>query len=269
MRNPYTCDNCIFNPSQFQELGTKVGFCLKHAAILKHSTHTTCRFLKRKDLPYFLAEEGHQEHAEQFSDTKGIVFFWNKFPEERQSYSEKYCWETRTFSPFLNDVAIYHRTGKKWAFLQALAGGRSAIKSLMYSSMVRRYVFNCGPQRDNCRLLLGLTACLGDKVELEIGDFRSEIGAEEFLELRDCYERDIILLRIYAVQEYGHLTSNEKLTWVSDELNGSFLNSVKEYLEATKELVPLIQELIIAASKERGTFFAHSSEESEAVEEDE
>ncbi|MFD0894392.1 hypothetical protein KBB96_07010 [Luteolibacter ambystomatis] len=260
MNNPFTCDNCIFNPSQYQELGTRHGFCLKHGSILKHSSHTTCRFLRRKDLPYFLAEEGHKEHASNFSTTKGIVFYWNKHPEEHQNYSEKHAWETRTFDPFLNDVTIYHRTLKKWTFLQALASGRSAVKSVVYSSLLRRYIHRCGPSQDNYRLMLGLTASLADRIDLEISDFRSDVQAEEFMELRDCYEREIILLRIYAIQEYGFLSENEDLTWVSDELNGSFLNSIQEYLDAARNLVPIIQEWIISASKERGTFFFRNDE---------
>lgn len=263
MRNPFTCDNCIFNPSQFQELGTKVGFCLKHEVILKNASHTTCHFHRRKDLPYFLAEEGQREHEEQFAEKapSGIVYYSDHSPEQLRLYSEKYCWLTRTFDPYLHDVAIYHRTVKKWTFIQALAGARSPIKSIMHSCMVRRYIFQCGPEQDNYRLILGLSASLGERVELSQSDFRFEVIPDEFLDLRKNYIREVILLRLYAIQEYGHLTRSENIMWASDELNGSFLSSEREYLEAVRGLVPLVQTWIVEHAQARGTFFAHPEDE--------
>jgi hypothetical protein len=86
---------------------------LKHAVVLKNASHTTCRFHRRKDLPYFLAEEGQREHEERFAETSGVVYYWNQYPEEMRRYSEKYCWLTRTFDPYLHDVAIYHDIKEK------------------------------------------------------------------------------------------------------------------------------------------------------------
>lgn len=238
-----------------------MGFCLKHAVILRHSSNTTCRFHRRKDLPYFLAAEGQVEHSKQFEDTRGVVYYWNKYPDEMRRYSEKHAWLTRTFDPYLHDVAIYHRTVKKWTFLQALTGSRSPIKSIMHSCMVRRYIHQCGPNRDNYNLILGLSSTLGERVELQLSDFRSELAAEEFVELREHYTRDVVLLRLYAVQEYGHLTGNEAIMWATDELNGSFLSSSREYIEAVRSLVPVLQTWILTSAQERGTFFTHGESE--------
>lgn len=255
MNSPYTCDNCIYNPSQFQELGTRTGFCLKHETILRNASHTTCKFNRRKDLPYFLVEEGQAEHAEEFAKTKGVVYYWTKYPEEFHKYSERHAWVTNTFDPLLNEVAIYHRSGKKWIFIEALAGSRNPIKSIMQSSLLRRYIFTCGPTEDNYRVLLAFTSTLGDEVNLRISDFRTEPSAEQFVEQKERYARDVILLRLYAIQEYGHLTENEQITWVSDELNGAFLTSSKEFTLAVKSFVPVLQSWIITAAEHRGTFF--------------
>jgi hypothetical protein len=267
MKNPFTCDNCIFNPSQFHDLGTRIGYCLQHGVILRNSLHTTCRYHRRKDLPYFVAEEGQKEHYQQFHHITNVVYYWSRYPDERRLYSEKYAWENRTFDPNLHDVAIYHRTVKKWTFLQALAGSRSPIKSIMHSSMVRRYIYQCGPRQDNYRLILALTTTLDERVDLQLNDFRSELTPEEFVELREHYARDVVLLRLYAVQEYGCLTSNEQIMWASDELNGSFLSSNREYFAAVRTLVPILQTLILNAAQERGNFFPqHETDEPELPE---
>jgi hypothetical protein len=124
--------------------------------------------------------------------------------------------------------------------------------------MVRRYIFQCGPKQDNYRLILGLSAGLGERVELSPNDFRIEVTPDEFLDLCKTYVREVILLRLYAIQEYGHLTSSERIMWASDELNGSFLSSDREYVGAVRALIPLVQTWIVEEAQTRGTFFTHS-----------
>ena len=265
MRNPFTCDNCVFDPSQYQDLGTKVGYCLKHGSILKNASHTTCRFLRRKDLPVFVAEESEREHAGEFQNVKGIVFYYNKVPQQRQRYSEKHSWLTNTFDARLHEVAIYHKTKKKWIFLQALLGSRNPVTNITQSSLVRRYIANCGVDRDNYRLVLSLTQDLAEPVEIRSSDFRIEFTVEEFTAARDSYQRDVLLLRLYAIQEYGHLIDSDEIMWISDELNGSFLSSWNEFTVAVRMLVPLVQSKIVDHAQKTGVFFAPDSSNAEEI----
>lgn len=261
MKNPYTCDNCLYNPIQYHEVGTRVGFCLKYDCLLKNSAHTTCHYLNRKDLPFFLTAEGHAEHAEQFSADEGIVFYYARHPEPIKRYSECHVWLTNTYDPYLQEVAVYHRTPKKWTFIQATMASRNPIKSIMSSSLTRRYIQQCGPQRDNYRLVLSITNDLKEMVDLQISDFRFELSPEEYSEIKEIYLKDLKLLQLYAIQEYGQLTSNEKITWISDELNGSLFLSWKDFFSSVIQLVPLVQAYIVESARERGTFFPQPNEE--------
>jgi hypothetical protein len=264
MKNPYTCDNCLLNPTQYQEVGTKVGYCLKHDRLLKNSSHTTCHYFRRKDLPFFIAEDGHEEHAKEFPSRDGIVFYHSKYEEEPKHYSERHAWLTNSYDPHLHEVVIYHRMGKKWAYIQAFLSSRNPIKSVISSSLVRRYVQQCGTKSDNYRLLLSLTCDLSESIEMRMEDFRFEITSEEFPTLKENYLKDIALLKVYAIQEYGAITENEDLMWVTDELNGSLLSSWKEFSVDVKSLAPIVSSYIVAAAQRRGSFFPEQNAEADA-----
>jgi hypothetical protein len=264
MKNLYTCDNCLFNPSQYQEVGTKFGYCLKHDRLLRNSSHTTCHYFRRKDLPFFVAEDGHAEHAKDFPRSDGIVFYHSKHEEEPKYYSERHAWLTNSYDPQLHEVVIYHRMGKKWAYIQAFLSSRNPIKSIISSSLVRRYVQQCGTKSDNYRLLLSLTSDLSESIDVRLEDFRFEISSEEFPALKENYLKDIALLKVYAIQEYGAITENEALKWVTDELNGSLLSSWREFAVDVKALAPIVSSYIIAAAQRRGTFFPEQNAEAGA-----
>lgn len=261
MRNPYTCDNCLFNPSQYQDVGTKIGYCLKHDSLLKNSSHTTCHYFRRKDLPFFVAEEGHAEHAREFPRNAGIVFYHTKHKEEYKRYSERHAWVTNSYDPHLHEVVVYHRMGKKWAYVQAFMSSRNPVKSIISSSLVRRYVQQCGARSDNYRLVLSMTSDLSESIDVRMEDFRFEVSGDEFSALKENYLKDIALLKVYAIQEYGAITENEGLMWVSDELNGSLLSSWKEFAVDVKALAPIVSSYIIAAAQNRGTFFPEQDAE--------
>lgn len=255
MKNPYTCDNCLYNPTQYHEVGTKLGFCLKYDCLLKNATHTTCHHFNRKDLPFFLAIEGQEEHAAQFSANDGIVFYHARHPEPIKRYSERHVWVTNTYDPYIQELAVYHRTSKKWPFIQAMMVSRNPIKSIMISSLTRRYIQQCGQKADNYRLVLSLTNELKEMIDLRLEDFRLEFSYEEYLGIKDTYLKDLKLLQLYAIQEYGYLTENDEITWISDELNGALFLSWKEFFASVIQLVPLVQTYIVNAAVKRGTFF--------------
>ncbi|WP_448573626.1 hypothetical protein [Trichothermofontia sp.] len=261
MRNLYTCDNCIYNPSQYQDIGSRHGFCLKYNSLLLQASHTTCKFFRRKDLPLFLAEQGHREHARIFAKTNGIVYYYTHFPQEQKNYSEKYVWENNVFDIYVHEVAIYYKiSSQKWTYLQGLLASRNPIKNIMHSSLLRGYIQRCGVEIDNYRLMLALSADLGEPIDLRINDFRVEVSYEEFISLRESYLKDIVLLRLYAIQEYGYLIQDENIIWISDELNGAIESSWQEFIMAVQGIVPILQQRITASAQHRGTFFPEQPE---------
>ncbi|QEP43365.1 hypothetical protein D5085_09665 [Ectothiorhodospiraceae bacterium BW-2] len=150
---------------------------------------------------------------------------------------------------------------KKWAYIQAFLSSRNPTKSIISSSLVRRYIQQCGAKNDNYRLLLSLANDLREKIDIRMSDFRYEIESDEFFLLKENYMKDIALLKVYAIQEYGAITENEELMWVSDELNGSLLSSWKEFEVDIKALAPVATSYIIASAQRRGSFFPDSSAE--------
>ncbi len=213
MRNLYVCDNCLWNPAQYQDIGASIGFCLRYNSLLKNASHTTCRFFQRKDLPSFVAEDGHQEHAKAFAETHGIVFYSTAVAEQVTPYSHRHVWLTHTFDPYLHEVAMYHQMEKKWMYLETFPASRNPIKSIMYSSFVRRYIAQSGAQHDHYRMMLCLSADLNETIELQLRDFRIDLSSEEFEAVHETYLKDIVLLKIYAIQEYGNIVHDDDLMW--------------------------------------------------------
>ena len=264
MKNPYTCDNCLLNPSQYQDIGTKFGYCLKHGRLLNKSSHTTCHYFQRKDLPFFVAEEGHAEHAKAFHKSCGIVLYHSKHEEEPKYYSERHAWLSDAYDPHLHEVVIYHQMQKKWAYIQAFLSSRNPVKSIIGSSLVRRYIRQCGSGSDNYRLLLALTSDLAENIDIHLDDFRHELSREAFSLLEESYLKEVVLLKVYAIQEYGAIMDDQELTWISDRLNDSLLSSWKEFVGEVKALVPIVTRHIITTAQRRGRFFPEKPAEAGA-----
>jgi len=261
MRNLYVCDNCLWNPAQYQDIGASIGFCLRYNSLLKNASHTTCRFFQRKDLPSFVAEDGHQEHAKTFAESHGIVYYSTTVAEQVTPYSHRHMWLTHTFDPYLHEVAMYHQMEKKWIYLETFPASRNPIKSIMYSSFVRRYIAQSGAQHDHYRMMLCLSSDLNETIELQLRDFRIELSSGEFEAVHETYLKDIVLLKLYALQEYGNIVHDDELMWVSDELGGALTSSWREFFASVRQCVPLIQSAIIASATQRKTFFPVSSEQ--------
>ncbi|MDM8522099.1 hypothetical protein QUF80_01905 [Desulfococcaceae bacterium HSG8] len=151
-------------------------------------------------------------------------------------------------------------------YLQAFLSSRNPIKHIISSSLIRRYIQHCGRKGDNYRLVLSLANDLKEKISIQIEDFRVETAYEEFRELKENYLKDITLLKIYGIQEYGSIIGDDKIMWISDELNGSVLYSWSEFFSNVQQLVPLIQNYIINSAQQRGTFFPDSYDFEERAE---
>ena len=69
----FSCRNCIHNCGQSLLIGQGSGFCLQHESVIWEPDRTTCKYLHRKDLPYFVVEEGTREHAAEFAGFPFLV----------------------------------------------------------------------------------------------------------------------------------------------------------------------------------------------------
>src|SRR5204862_1963992 len=95
----FSCRNCIHNSGQSLLIGQGSGFCLQHESVIWDPDRTTCKYLHRKDLPYFVVDEGTREHAAEFAGFPFLVSLDAKEPIERIRYSERLRWEKGTFDP--------------------------------------------------------------------------------------------------------------------------------------------------------------------------
>lgn len=68
-----SCSNCWHNALQFDQLGLRQGYCIRHNKILNRSGETTCGQLMRKDLPLDLAREENTSHRRSFPNPEPIV----------------------------------------------------------------------------------------------------------------------------------------------------------------------------------------------------
>lgn len=249
----YSCRNCIQNSGQSVFIGKGSGFCLLHNSLICDSDLTTCKYLHRKDLPFFVVDEGQREHAAEFSGFSNMVDLNKKTPIQKTEYSQKYVWENRKFDAITNTLAQYHKSEPAWIFVEAFSGGLDGRRSLVYSSLIRRYMNHCGTWESSYRLLL---------------EFVSDIARDPLFDNDDinCYNNvedtksealwDVVFSRLSCLQEYGFHAGMEEFMWITDSLNGSLTsfdwNNLKTEMNSKKDIWI---DAIIAHAREAGVFF--------------
>jgi hypothetical protein len=237
MDSLFSCRNCIHNCSQTLSLGFGDGFCVKHDSVIENPYDTTCKYLHRKDLPYFVVDEGVREHASEYVFFTNMATLSDKKPLSLVRYSERHVWDNRHFSPIIHSLSQYHRMNPSWVFVQNFAGSADGIRAITHASLVRHYLDNCGNWKSSYRLILALlqeihkTPYIADsELVLNEGYNRDEIKEDAFWE--------IIFSRLSALQEYGWHAGNEEITWITDKVNGSLTdfdwNSLSTELEHIK-----------------------------------
>jgi hypothetical protein len=216
----FSCRNCIQNCGQSLLIGPGSGFCLQHESVISEPEQTTCKYLHRKDLPFFVVEEGTREHAAEFTGFAGMASLHTKKPIEPIRYSEKLRWEKGSFDPIVHALAQYHRIEPRWGLISAFSGGVDGRRSLTHSSLVRRYMKHCDNWTSSYRLVLGL---LEEIDILPQFDHRSllPLAGTSNGEVADQAIWDVVLTRLSAVQEYGWHAGIESLMWATDAVNGS------------------------------------------------
>ena len=251
----FSCRNCIHNSGQSLLIGQGSGFCLQHDSVIREPDRTTCKYLHRKDLPCFILDEGTREHAAEFAGFPLLVSLDRKLPIERIRYSEKLRWENHTFDPIVHALAQYEKVEPRWIFISAFSGGTDGRRALTHSSLVRRYMSNCGSWKSSYRLVLGLLEEIDIQPRFEprelvpAGETATTEAAEEAL-------WDVLFARLATLQEYGWHAGLEDLMWASDSLNGGLtdLDWPRLQAELTARRDDWI-ELIIASAKQHHGFF--------------
>jgi len=189
-------------------------------SLLADPSDTTCKYQHRKDLPNFVLDEARSEHAAEFAAFSGLVSLSRHEAEPKVYYSEKFSWDHRSFDPTLNALAGYHKSERRWLYIQAFAGGVDGQHALVHSCLTRRYLNQCDNWTSSYRLVLALV----DEMRLpptfaprallvEDTDDPCEVEAEA--------RWDVFFSRLTGLQEYGWHAGVEELMWASDGLNGS------------------------------------------------
>jgi len=255
----FSCRNCVHNSSQSLNIGQGAGFCLLHDSMLSEPDKTTCKYLQRKDLPWFVVDEGVSEHAAEFAPLPGIAGLYDHKPVSRIRYSEKYVWEHNAFDALNHALAQYGKSEPSWVFIQAMSGGVDGRRALSHASLVRRYMDRCGTWKSSYRLVLAVLQELdqrpvfGDRdLHLHDGDDAGDISGEALW--------DVFFCRLGSVQEYGFHAGIEELMWATDSLNGALTDfdwtTLKAELE--KKRIQWTQTIITHAEKEE-VFFPDSA----------
>ena len=245
----FSCRNCIHNAGQTLNVGSGAGLCLKHASVIEDPINTTCKYLHRKDLPWFVVDEGRSEHAAEFAHFSGLVSLQSHEPIQRKFYSERYTWENNTFDSLTNALARYHRSNKKWIFIEALTGGIDGRRSVAQASLTRRYMDICGTWRSSFRLTIDVVCQLAQKPAFLDNDLlRHESSREDAL-------WDVLFSRLTLVQEYGWHAGLEKLQWVTDYLAEIYLFEWESLKPRLDKAVPEILEIIFSHARENGAYF--------------
>jgi len=263
MESLFTCRNCVHNCGQSLNISSGSGYCLQHDSLIAVPHDTTCKYLHRKDLPFFVVDEAHKEHAAEYVMFPRMVSVSRNEPIPPSNYSERVDWERRSFDPVLLICANYHRSARKWVLIQSFAGGLDGRRALIHASLIRRYMNHCGTWVSSYRLILSLIQELcfpptftdGDLL-LADNDDAGEVRQEAFW--------DVIFTRIAAIQEYGWHSGLEELLWVTDNLNGALANFDWQALlvQLQEKRDPWIT-MVISHAKQEGEFWTAKHEEQE------
>ena len=258
----FSCRNCIHNPGQSPRIGQGSGFCLQHESVIREPERTTCKYLHRKDLPYFVVDEGTREHAAEFAGFPFLVSLDSKESIERIRYSEKHRWEKGTFDPIVHALAQYYHVQPRWILISAFSGGVDGRRSLAHSSLVRHYMYQCGTWKSSYRLVLGLLEEIDTQPQFDPRALvESEVGSA--IEAEEEATWDVVFARLAALQEYGWHAGLEPLMWASDALDGSLAELSWPGLQAglANHRESWI-ELIISSAKEHQEFFPPPDQDS-------
>ena len=220
-----------------------------HKSVLKHSERTTCKYLARKDMPFFVVDEGVKEHAYEYAQFSTIVDMPTGESVNRTVYSEKHAWSTGTYDALTQILAHSNKITPTWVFVQSIAGGADGKRLLAHASLVRRYMTNCGTWRSSYRFALSVIKEVSQRPFFATSDLLEGATADEA-------EWDVLFARLSCVQEYGFHSGIDELMWATDHVNGALvelnLSGVRQELD--KKSLEWV-EMVIRHATDNGAFF--------------
>ena len=251
----FSCRNCIHNAGQSIHIGPAHGYCVLHQSVLREPEDTTCKYLHRKDLPGFVVDEARREHAAEFVEFSFMASLSARKPLFPLRYSEKYCWEQRSFDAVNHALAQYQKAGKSWVYVQAFAGSTDGRRALLHGGLVRRYMARCGTWVSSYRLVLALVNEFDVCPVFNKNDLRTNgNGSIEIVEEEARW--DVFFARLSGLQEYGWHAGLDELIWASDTLNGGL--SDLDWSRTTDELHrlrPVWTDMLVKHASDEGVFF--------------
>lgn len=250
----FSCRNCIHNSAQTPLIGRGSGFCLMHKSVLRQPGRTTCKYLARKDMPFFVVDEGVKEHAYEYASFSTIVDMPTGESLNQTFYSEKHAWLTGTHDALTQILAHSYKIKPTWVFVESMAGGADGRRLLAHSSLVRRFMTNCGTWRSSYRLALSVVQEVSQPPVFASSDLLDGATADEA-------EWDVLFARLSCIQEYGFHSGLDELMWATDHVNGALvtldLNGARQELEKKS---PEWIEQVIRHANDNGAFFPDRSQ---------
>ncbi len=268
MDDLFSCRNCIHNPVQGLSFGPEAGYCLLHKCLLFEPGSTTCKYLYRKDLPFFHVKEAMSEHAEEFVSFAGPAHLENKEPIPKYRYSEKIAWEKSTYDSLTNAIAHYPTSAsipeedslRVWTYIEAFASGTDGRKSYAYSALTRRYMNNCGTWTSSYRLILGFLQQWFEEPRFSDNDLNLDPDTEDGAERAEDALWEVVFGRLSTIQEYGYHSGLTDLIEVSDRLNGALVEFDWPNLASEMKSVSVDwTRLVIEHADENDEFFPEST----------
>jgi hypothetical protein len=245
----FSCRNCVNNSGQTLNIGRGIGYCLQHSSIIRESDTTTCKYLRRKDLPWFVVDEARSEHAAEFSAFSGLVGLYTHEAIKLAYYSEKFAWENSSFDSVTNALARYHFSGKKWIFIESFTGGIDGRRAVAQASLTRRYMGVCDTWKSSFRLTLDVVHQLASKPAFLTSDLYEGGNGEEGALW------DVVFSRLALVQEYGWHAGLPDLQWITDSLASLHTFAWEELRGELEQSIPKILNMMFQHASENNAYF--------------
>lgn len=253
-RDLFSCRNCIHNPSQGLTLGRGAGFCLQWGSVLENPERTTCKYLHRKDLPWFHVPEAIQAHTEEFAGSPGMAGLETHEPVAHSSPEGQ---RISQLEPTLRAVVGYHRLEgmtepRRSDLLSMFAGSIDGRRSMMHACLVRRAIPPGRPMSSSWwEWALELLDEVDRETSLDSTGLLDTAGASDE-ERRTAARWEVLFTRVSGLQEFGWHASIDALKFPLQEL-GSYVaeQDWNGLLHALSRLKPHWRELILAADAVR------------------
>jgi hypothetical protein len=208
----FSCRNCIHNPAQGLTVGRGAGFCLQWGSVVERPGHTTCKYLHRKDLPAFLVREAVEEHADELSDTRGMVDLHGHDPIPLRAAEPG---ASPALDPATQVVASYHaldsaqdmtahRRGELIALFAGSVDGRSA---LLHASLLRRGMLGAASWKTR----KGLVTALLEEVDSDVFFNDKDLIGPDSHAARAAARWEVAYARLSGIQEFGWHAADDRL----------------------------------------------------------